>query len=504
MNKRSIKNNIIKTKKSKINGGKPTIPHDSCRQIMIKKKHKKPVTNIVFHLTLPILASSSYDKTLKIWSISDDYSSIDEKASIQLLGWRDLYFHPKLPIIDVHSVDNKSNIYSISSDYSRLNLLITIDAKINKASFHPTAPIIAIGSTLYTVSEDYSKLTIREQLFNDDNPIETTVQFHQTMPILIINNKGHEPRLWRVEQDNPSQFLNNLPIPKSGGNVWGLRFHPTLPFIVGYQHNFELHNIHKLCLWRISYDSSPSQFISYLTIPPPLNGKIFEWVEWQYVRGLNFHPILPIIIGYQTSEDSKSLNQVCIWSISSDNPIPYASVIPVDRSNKYYNTIGILKIHPSLPILAVIKERSNIVKIYKFSDNGSQVELIETLNNGESIVESIDFHPTQPILAIGSVGKTIKFWNCEILSAEWHKRNAITRSAIASTVIDKLTTLPTTIWQNPDHKKRFESDISHRIGAISKVDPDKVSKIADRFEEIGSRESTVPMEEVDGGANIFK
>ena len=96
--------------------------------------------------------------------------------------------------------------------------------------------------------------------------------------------------------------------------------------------------------------------------------------------GLNFHPILPIIIGYQTSED-KSLNQVCIWSISSDNPIPYASVIPVDRSNKYYNTIGILKIHPSLPILAVIKERSNIVKIYKFSDNGSQVELIETLNN---------------------------------------------------------------------------------------------------------------------------
>jgi WD40 repeat protein len=197
------------------------------------------------------------------------------------------------------------------------------------------------------------------------------------------------------------------------------------------------------------------------------------------------------------------LNHVSLWRISDDNPITYVSTIDVEPSDKHAiksDNIRDLKIHPTLPILAVI-QHSNIVKIYMFSHDGNQIELIETFNNGDSIVGSISFHPTEPILATGSAGKTIKFWNCDLLSVSWHKKNALTHSGIASTLIDRLTALPKEIWQHRPNKLKLESAISERIGSIPKDDPNKVSKLADRFEEIGPRD---PMEEVDGGARLRK
>ena len=513
MNKRSRKNNKAKNRKSKINGGRPTIPHDSCRQIMFNNIHNSKINQIVFHSTLPILATCSHTEGTKLWRISDDYLSIEEKVSIDLYtAYRPICFHPTLPILKISGhadgdyLNGKPtiNIFSMSSDYSTLNLLFSIEDKGIDVSFHPTLPIVAIGSLLYSVSEDYLNLIVREQLHNDHDHMKSRVHFHPTKPLLIASIKNQEPRLWHVKQYQPSEFLNNLPVPQYEPHIYcffnDFSFHTTLPFIVGCQTlvdtriplGYGIRKSENMCLWSISEDNSPSQFIGYLTLPAPSN--IQQYSHLRYLEGiagdLTFHNILPIIIGYREfeyvkligSEQRIDIHQIYFWKISNTNPIPTASIIQGE------GRIIDFKIHSSLPILAVViviydsilHNATNTVKIYMFSDEVGYPKLIETIDNGDRSSSFIDFHPTQPILAITS-GKTIKFWNCEILSQQWHKTNALTRAGIASTLIGKMATEPSKMFKNLNR----EAEISKRTGAISKTDPDKVSKTADRFEGIG-------------------
>ena len=71
------------------------------------------------------------------------------------------------------------------------------------------------------------------------------------------------------------------------------------------------------------------------------------------------------------------------------------------------------------------------------SDNGMQVQYIETINNGDRSSSSIDFYTTQPILGI-THEITIKFCNCEILSHHWNKRNGLILAGIDSTNMERL------------------------------------------------------------------
>ena len=87
------------------------------------------------------------------------------------------------------------------------------------------------------------------------------------------------------------------------------------------------------------------------------------------------------------------------------------SITPIHTSTIFGHSSAIrsLSFHPSLCILAT-GCYDNTIKLWKFSEDGTDIKCYKTLYNNTSIVCSIIFHPSLCLLATSSCDKTIKLW----------------------------------------------------------------------------------------------
>ena len=60
-------NKIINKRLSKINGGRPPIEDNQCNIVATLAGHTLDVSPVAFHSRLPLMATGSYDKTVKVW-----------------------------------------------------------------------------------------------------------------------------------------------------------------------------------------------------------------------------------------------------------------------------------------------------------------------------------------------------------------------------------------------------------------------------------------------------
>ena len=75
--------------------------------------HSSYVLSVAFHPTAPLLATGSYDETVRLWLLSPDYSSATCVATLE--GHRSdvlsVAFHPTAPLLATGSRDNRVRLW---------------------------------------------------------------------------------------------------------------------------------------------------------------------------------------------------------------------------------------------------------------------------------------------------------------------------------------------------------------------------------------------------------
>jgi WD40 repeat protein len=118
--------------------------------------HISSVLSVAFHPTAPLLATGSWDNTVRLWLLSSDNSSATCVATLK--GHRgyvfSVAFHPKAPLLATGSNDRTVKLWLLSCDNSSATCVATLEGHSNwitSVAFHPTAPLLATGSDDRTV-----------------------------------------------------------------------------------------------------------------------------------------------------------------------------------------------------------------------------------------------------------------------------------------------------------------------------------------------------------------
>ena len=114
------KNNKIANRRlSKINGGRPPVEDNSgCREITTLQGHSDSVYCVVFHPTAPLLATCSYDKTVRLWLLSEDNSSATCVAILEghTNAVNSVAFHPTAQLLATGSSGGTAKLWRLSSN----------------------------------------------------------------------------------------------------------------------------------------------------------------------------------------------------------------------------------------------------------------------------------------------------------------------------------------------------------------------------------------------------
>ena len=234
--------------------------------------HSSSVHSVAFHPRLPILATGSLDRTVKLWSFSDDclfppeiqVSKKHPPALVATLEGHDSHvtsvaFHPTAPLLATGSSDRTVRLWLLSCDYLSAtseaipdklsatceaisdNLSATSVATlaghshaVNSVAFHPTALLLASSSgdstvRLWLLSSDYSSATSVATLEGHIGSVNS-VAFHPTAPLLATGGTDKTVRLWRLSSD----YLSATSVATLEGHnhfVTSVAFHPTAPLL---------------------------------------------------------------------------------------------------------------------------------------------------------------------------------------------------------------------------------------------------------------------------------
>jgi WD40 repeat protein len=210
--------------------------------------HRDWVFWVTFHPTLPLLATSSWDSTAKLWRLSPDYSEVTCVAT--LVGHKRLWyrlwesamvlsvaFHATAPLLATSSVDRTAKLWRLSPDNSSATCVATLEGHrdwVRSVAFHPTLPLLATGSDdktakLWRLSPDYSEAICVATLVGHGQKVRI-VAFHPTAPLLATTSNDKTAKLWQISRDNSSATCVAT---LEGHRDWvrSVAFHPTLPLL---------------------------------------------------------------------------------------------------------------------------------------------------------------------------------------------------------------------------------------------------------------------------------
>ena len=172
------------------------------------------VSSVAFHPTAPILATGSYDETVKLWRLNSDNSAATCVATLRghYCNVLTVAFHPTAPILASGSENRFFKLWRLNSDNSAAVGVLTVDTHssgIYSVAFHPIQPILATGgcdrtAKLWRLNSDCSDATCVATLELTDVMAKQTdqknhnnyidVAFHPTAPILATGSE--QPFLW--------------------------------------------------------------------------------------------------------------------------------------------------------------------------------------------------------------------------------------------------------------------------------------------------------------------
>ena len=131
-------------------------PNSPATCVATLEGHSDAVRSVAFHPTSPLLATGSWDTTVRLWLLSSDNSSATCVATLagHSDAVRSVAFHPTAPLLATSSDDKTVRLWMLSSDNSSATCVATLAGHsncVNSVAFHPTAPLLATGSNDRTV-----------------------------------------------------------------------------------------------------------------------------------------------------------------------------------------------------------------------------------------------------------------------------------------------------------------------------------------------------------------
>lgn len=206
----------------------------SSNPISFLKKHNDFICCVVFHPTAPILATSSYDKSINIfcYDFERTYYRIKLEGHTNII-WC-IAFHPTAdpPILASCSCDKTIKLWKINSDYTEAFCVTTLEEKcsVDCVTFHPNLPILVSSDSnctikiwqLNTVNTGANCTTILE---GHKKPI-SSIKFHPNANIFASSSGDKTIKIWKLTDD----YLSANCIATLYGHtnvIWSIAFHPT-------------------------------------------------------------------------------------------------------------------------------------------------------------------------------------------------------------------------------------------------------------------------------------
>ena len=168
------------------------------------------VTCVAFHPFVPLMATGSNNHTAKLWQMSSNHSSAMCLATLRghTKPVNALTFHPTEPILATGS--NSVKLWRLSTAATCMATLNPYSKNdILSLAFHPapnpnTPAILAISSydttvQLWRISRDNRSATCAAYLTGHTNSVFSAV-FHPTAPILATGSSDRTVKLWDCRQ----------------------------------------------------------------------------------------------------------------------------------------------------------------------------------------------------------------------------------------------------------------------------------------------------------------
>jgi WD40 repeat protein len=293
--------------------------------------HSSPVRSVAFHSTLPLLATGSWDKTVKLWLLSSDNSSATCVATLEGHSghiWS-VAFHPTAPLLATGSRDETVKLWLLSSDNSSATCVATLTGHsktVTSVSFHPTLPLLAAGSwdktvKLWLLSCDNSSATCVATLEGHSFFVHS-VAFHPTLPLLATGSYDNTVKLWLLSSDNSSATCVAT-LAEHSAHVYSVAFHPTLQLLATGSWDKTVK------LWLLSSDNSSATCVATLE-------------GHSSIYSVAFHPTLPLLAAGSVDKT------VRVWLLSSDN----SSATCVATLAGHGGWVSSVAFHPKAPLLA--------------------------------------------------------------------------------------------------------------------------------------------------------
>ena len=185
--------------------------------------HRSIVNSVAFHPTLPLLATGSSDTNVKLWHLDKPDGSMWRATCVTTLdrskgghdnGVCSVAFHSTLPLLATGSYDNTVKlwhmVYTPNGSISVATCVATLDSSngghnrsVNSVAFHPTLPFLATGSDDKTAklwrldNPDGSAATCVATLEWHNTSIRS-VAFHQILPLLVTGSDDSIVKLWKL------------------------------------------------------------------------------------------------------------------------------------------------------------------------------------------------------------------------------------------------------------------------------------------------------------------
>ena len=344
--------------------------------------HSEDVCGVAFHLTRPILATGSSDKTVKLWRFKHDNSSVAcvETFQAHRKGVTSVAFHSRKPILATGSEDKSVKLWHMNADFS--------------------------GAKCVSTLKDHTESVI-------------TVAFHSTLPIFGSASADNTVKLYLLNEDAPE--LGDLLVPACIATVTGeascitcFAFHPTARVLATGCRDATV------SLWELSSDNKSVKRLGYLgghraqeeeeeEAEEEAEGDDAEEEDAEGEEGEEWEEEQEGGGEYQGEEEGEgegeyeeeggeeeAYSDEEEEDVEDGEELSDAAVESAEESDNYDEEGG----------------------YYDEEEYAEEEELAE--GDDEVLVTCVAFHPTEPILATGSNDKTVKLWklNCDFTDAE--------------------------------------------------------------------------------------
>jgi WD40 repeat protein len=344
---------------------------------------------VAFHASEPILATCSYDGSVKLWRL---LGSTGTEPVCVLTQQQEHKF-------SFNQASTKQQSLGYHAWYHT--------TAVNCVAFHHSEPILVTcgskNAKLWRL--DWSVYDITASLIVEltlDHYASLSAVFHPIAPILMTLSSN--VKLWQMKSDwSASSSFETLERHPDGGsscyNVNFVAWHPSGQLLATCSYD-------SLKLWRL-HESKPTKCVT------TIQGHSHAGAPQKHepIACVSFHPKLPIFVTGSTDSTAK------LWQLSSDDFVPSCiATLPGHSSG-----VTSIAFHPFAPLFATSSSDGS-AKLWLLKSDGTAAACVATLEraerNGKSQskdghqngINCVAFCPSLPILATSSSDKTAKLW----------------------------------------------------------------------------------------------